>query len=97
MGKMNVLFTGSLNYQLQLSEVLSRLMERQSDGLTALQLADEKNGSSGHIYISDSRYVCGADLIDANQAVHTGYNALKIVCGMVFDRVRLYQRPRKIF
>ena len=93
---MSVQFTGTLQYQLQLSEVLRRIMEGNPDGLSALTLTNDQNGQNGQIFFIQSQYVCGAVLKDARGTqIETGYGALKILCGMISANFQYLTEPQK--
>ncbi|MBI2812225.1 MAG: hypothetical protein HYX67_15540 [Candidatus Melainabacteria bacterium] len=95
---MNVQFAGTLQYQLQLSEVLRRVMEGQPESLSALLLTDEHNGRHGTICIAQSRYISGAELKDGEyQRIATGYEALKIIAGLVSANFKYITAPPEFF
>ena len=95
---MNVQFAGTLQYQLQLSEVLRRVMEGQPEALSALLLTDEQNGRHGTICISQSRYISGAELKNGEyQRICTGYEALKIIAGLVSANFKYITAPPEFF
>ncbi len=96
--KLNVQFAGTLQYQLQLSEVLSTVLQGSHEDLSALLLTDVENGRYGTIFISQCRYVCGADLKDAaGTQIATGYEALKIICGLVSANFKYVTAPAEYF
>ncbi|HEY9733268.1 MAG TPA: hypothetical protein V6C89_15220 [Drouetiella sp.] len=81
---LNIEFAGTLQYQLQLSEVLRRVTEGTPEPLSGLLLNDEVNGRHGTIVISQSRFVTGAELKDENyNQIATGYQALRQICQLV--------------
>lgn len=95
---MNVQFAGTLKYQLQLSEVLRRVMEGQPEPLSALLLTDEQNGRHGTICISQSRYISGAELKDAQyQRISVGYEALKTIAELVSANFKYITAPPEFF
>lgn len=95
---LNVQFAGTLKYQLQLSEVLRRVMEGQPEPLSALLLTDEQNGRHGTICISQSRYISGAELKDAQyERISTGYEALKTIAELVSANFKYITAPPEFF
>lgn len=95
---LNVQFAGTLKYQLQLSEVLRRVMEGQPEALSALLLTDEQNGRHGTICISQSRYISGAELKNSEyERICTGYEALKIIAGLVSANFKYIIAPPEFF
>ncbi len=73
-------------------------MEGSREDLSALLLTDVDNGRYGTIFISQSRYVCGADLKDAAGAqIDTGYEALKIICALVSANFKYVTAPAEYF
>lgn len=95
---MNVQFAGTLRYQLQLSEVLRRVMEGQPEPLSALLLNDEQNGRHGTICISQSRYICGAELKNGQfERISTGYEALKEIARLVSANFKYITAPPEFF
>lgn len=95
---MNVQFAGTLKYQLQLSEVLRRVMEGQPEPLSALLLTDEANGRHGTICISQSRYISGAELKNGDyERISTGYEALKVIAGLVSANFKYITAPPEFF
>lgn len=95
---LNVQFAGTLQYQMQLSKVLTRVMEGQPEPLSALLLTDEQNGRHGTICISQSRYISGAELKDGDyQRISTGYEALKTIAGLVSANFQYITAPPEFF
>lgn len=95
---MNVQFAGTLRYQLQLSEVLRRVMEGQPEPLSALLLNDEQNGRHGTICISQSRFICGAELKNGQfERISTGYEALREIARLVSANFKYITAPPEFF
>jgi hypothetical protein len=73
-------------------------MEGAPENLSALLLTDEPNGRHGTIFISEGRYVSGADLKDANYVqISTGYDALKTISGLVTANFKYITAPPAFF
>jgi hypothetical protein len=73
-------------------------MEGAPENLSALLLTDEPNGRHGTIFISEGRYVSGADLKDADYVqISTGYEALRILSGLVTANFKYITAPPEFF
>ncbi len=73
-------------------------MEGSPEDHSALLLTDVENGRHGRIFITQSRYVSGADLQDANGVqIGTGYEALKTICGLVSANFKYFTAPIEYF
>lgn len=73
-------------------------MEGQPEALSALLLTDEQNGRHGTICISESRYISGAELKNGEyQRISTGYEALKIIAGLVTANFKYITAPPEFF
>ena len=97
---MKVDFTGNLSFQNQLPRVLDRIREGKHPGLTALHLIDRQAGKEGVIFISDSRYVCGAVLSDipyspTEPPLLTGYEALRALLNLLMADFELLSEITK--
>jgi hypothetical protein len=97
-----IAFKGTISYQTLLSEVFKRILKKGRKGMISILLTDTSRERQGNIYISHSKFICGADLRLPPYTTRTsisrkGYEALKVLCSMATAEYKVVTGPEKYF
>ena len=97
-----IAFKGTISYQTLLSEVLKRILKKGRKGMISIQLTDPTRERQGNIYISHSKFICGADLrvppyTTSTSISRKGYEALKVLCTMASAEYKVITGPPTYF